>query len=385
MDEDPLAASARSEARVARLRSIRVTFGILGLLVSVISLIVRCSASSDNGPVTPAIVPATGTEGIVRTLAEPGHAVVTSVTFSPDGKTLATCDGSGTAYLWNAATGQRVATLATGNHSALEAVAFSPDGKILAAADGEHGTWLWDAGTGRRLAVLARRGSGPVLSVAFSPGGKTLAVGDADGAVYVWRVAARAVTATLAVPALPGLDPVNSASFSPNGKRIAAAAEDGRVYVWDVARRRLIATLTDNRIDPSTDTHLGAATDASFSPDGAMLAASYADGSADVWDLATRKVVANLPDWASAVQAGGAVTTMFSPDGKTVAVAGINGSTALLDVASASNGVTLYDPGSKGNVNISAAAYSPDGKLIAVAGGTLGKTFIWSISRVNNS
>jgi hypothetical protein len=47
--------------------------------------------------------------------------------------------------------------------------------------------------------------------------------------------------------------------------------------------------------------------------------------------------------------------------------------------------VTLYDPGSKGDVIASAAAYSPDGKLLAVAGGTLGKTFIWSIAQVTGS
>jgi WD40 repeat protein len=172
---------------------------------------------------------------------------------------------------------------------------------------------LWNVDTRRRLAVLASRGSGQVPSVAFSPGGRTLAVGEAIGTVHLWRVASRAVTATLAAP---GADPVNSAAFSPDGKRVAAAGQDGSVYVWDVASRRVIATLTDTRIDPSTGTRLGAATDATFSPDGAMLAASYADGSADVWDVATRKVVANLPDWASAVEVSGAATAMFSQDGR---------------------------------------------------------------------
>jgi len=36
--------------------------------------------------------------------------------------------------------------------------------------------------------------------------------------------------------------------------------------------------LTDTRIDPSTGTGLGPATDASFNPDGRTLVVSYADG-----------------------------------------------------------------------------------------------------------
>lgn len=99
MDEGPPAAGASREERAARLRGIRVTLGVIGLLVSLVSLIVRCSASSDSGQVTPVVVPAPGSEGILPTLAEPGHATVTSVTFSPDDRTLATYDGSGNAYL----------------------------------------------------------------------------------------------------------------------------------------------------------------------------------------------------------------------------------------------------------------------------------------------
>lgn len=169
-------AAGRAE-RVARLRTIRITLGLITLLISTISLIVRCSASSGSGQALPVYPPSPGSVGIVRTLDEPGHAAVTSVAFSPDSKTLATCDTTGTAYLWNVA-------------------------------------------TGRRLAVLANRSNGQVLSAAFSPSGKTLAVGDANGTVDLWRVATGAVTATLAAP---GAGPVNNAAYSPDGKTVAAA------------------------------------------------------------------------------------------------------------------------------------------------------------------
>ncbi|WP_442922352.1 WD40 repeat domain-containing protein, partial [Microcoleus sp. ARI1-A4] len=57
-----------------------------------------------------------------------GHSgVVTSVAFSPDGKTLASAGGS-TIKLWNLQNQKELATL-TGHSS----VAFSPDGKTLAS------------------------------------------------------------------------------------------------------------------------------------------------------------------------------------------------------------------------------------------------------------
>ena len=74
---------------------------------------------------------------------------VSSVAFSPDGKIVATADLNGGAYLWDVATGQRIATLAGPSGLGVYGVAFSPDGKIVATANLNGVTYLWGIATGR--------------------------------------------------------------------------------------------------------------------------------------------------------------------------------------------------------------------------------------------
>jgi WD40 repeat protein len=66
---------------------------------------------------------------------------VTSVAYSPDGKTLAS--GSGEIKLWDIATGKEQATL-KGHTFSVKSVAFSPDGKTLVSGSEDKTIKLWD-------------------------------------------------------------------------------------------------------------------------------------------------------------------------------------------------------------------------------------------------
>jgi RNA polymerase sigma factor (sigma-70 family) len=181
---------------------------------------------------------------------------VTSVVFSPDGKTLATGGRDGTVRLWDTGTGQELPALREGAAQYVEAVAFSPDGKTLASAHQGRGELedtvkLWDLGS-RQVRARLRGYAGVVKSVAFSPDG-TLATAawvfprdlkqEPFGEVRLWDAAA----------ARPRGDPLtvahlaSSVAFGAGGKVLAAGGPRatgrnpsgrGEITLWDLAPRR---------------------------------------------------------------------------------------------------------------------------------------------------
>jgi dipeptidyl aminopeptidase/acylaminoacyl peptidase len=87
----------------------------------------------------------------VKTLK--GHrSYVTSVSFSPDGKILASASGDSTVKLWDVNTSREIKTL-KGHRSYVTSVSFSPDGKILASASSNK-VKLWDVNSGREITNL---------------------------------------------------------------------------------------------------------------------------------------------------------------------------------------------------------------------------------------
>ena len=112
---------------------------------------------------------------------------VLSVSFSPDGSTLASGSWDNTVRLWAVATGEAIATL-EGHTSWVHSVSFSPDGATLASGSEDGTVRLWAVATGEAIATLEGH-THRVLSVSFSPDGATLASGSGDGTVQLWDVA----------------------------------------------------------------------------------------------------------------------------------------------------------------------------------------------------
>src|SRR5262249_55603014 len=80
---------------------------------------------------------------------------VYSVSFSPDGKRLASASADRTVKVWDATSGQQARTL-QGHTGTVSSVAFSPDGKRLASASQDGTVKVWDATSGQEALTIQK-------------------------------------------------------------------------------------------------------------------------------------------------------------------------------------------------------------------------------------
>jgi len=89
------------------------------------------------------------------------------------------------ASLVNTLTTTRYAGTLIDRTSPLSSVAFSPDGRTFATGSFDGRVIVWNLADLTRPRQFLVAGAGSVFSVAFSPDGRTVAAGDSDGTVIV--------------------------------------------------------------------------------------------------------------------------------------------------------------------------------------------------------
>jgi hypothetical protein len=210
---------------------------------------------------------------------------VDSLSFSSDGKILASVGDDGSVVLWDTQRGQRIGEpLKIPGDVRVSSVAFSPDSKILASGGYEMNgsVILWDTQRRQQLVEpLQIPGNSWVNSVAFSPDGRILAFGSDNGSVILWDTQRGQ---QLGEPLrIPGDSWVSSIAFSSDGKILASVGVDnvgGRssVILWDTQRGQRIGEPLKIPGDVGVSS-------VAFSPDSKILTSVGDDGSVILWDV----------------------------------------------------------------------------------------------------
>ena len=202
------------------------------------------------------------------------HSLVTTVAFSPDGSLIATGTGFRDVKLWHATTGRNIDTF--NDHRALvRAVSFSPDGRTLASASDDGTVVLRDLAAGSATTIDGH--SGTDMRLAFTPDGATLAsYGNTYGSgVKIWDTSTRRMITTLRGH---GGSPISSISISHDGTTLASASGN-RVILWDL----------DTYTDFAHLEHKDLTSAVSFSPDGDVLATGGWPGWVNLWNVRTQE------------------------------------------------------------------------------------------------
>jgi RNA polymerase sigma factor (sigma-70 family) len=164
----------------------------------------------------------TGKEGL--TLLRHREAVA-GLAFSPGGDVLAVAVEDDTVRLMDVSTGAVVHRLSPS--AVVEQMTFSADGRVLATPDGQA-IRLWEVATGRERGRLPDRARG---EMAFSPDGKVLAVGDDGGDIRLYDVATGAERGRLRGHG----NRITCLAFSAQGTTLASGSWDTTALVWDVS------------------------------------------------------------------------------------------------------------------------------------------------------
>lgn len=270
-----------------------------------------------------------------------GHTgTVYDLSFSPDGRLLASGGGDNMLRLWELAAGQetvapvkhkgdvlgvacsptepvvvtaatnqlRMVDLATGevmgradHHHNVYRIEFSPDGRYVASGGNDNRVYLYDTSDGNLLGSGDWQ-AGDIMAIAYSPNGSMVSVGSADNRLKIYnphtgdRIAEGKTSSN-----------ISDLSFSADNTRLFSADVDGNLRIWDPTTAECVRCIERGG-------HLHAT---ATSPTDTLIAIAGSADSVELWDYRTSDQRASYPGFE-----GDTMALAFHPTGEALAAGG---------------------------------------------------------------
>jgi WD40 repeat protein len=163
-----------------------------------------------------------------------------------------------------------------GHASAVTAVTFSPDGKVIASAAGRE-VILWDAATGKKLYTLPSEHKDAVTALRFTPQCTLVSV-CRDKAIRVWHVGTQAASLDKTIDHRAGV--VDHLAVTADGGRVLSDQDESRIDLVSLADGQSVGTIL-------AAGQARFATLAAFSPDDSLIltaGGTSMPGELQVWE-----------------------------------------------------------------------------------------------------
>lgn len=198
----------------------------------------------EKAPKWKPITLATGRETAALVKREKGYP---TISFSSDGKHIATTFGESCARVWDVRTCREIAAFGghrneiDGHSVAVLGAKFCPDPRYVVSFGNENRLRVWEAQTGTEVAVLEGH-RGLITGAAFTVDGRRLVSTSLDRTARIWDWATKSQIGS----PLRHKNPVYSGVFDDTGTLLGTVDHNGVAQVWNVARS---ASLCDGPID----------------------------------------------------------------------------------------------------------------------------------------
>jgi WD40 repeat protein len=208
-----------------------------------------------------------------------GHAgTVRAVTFSSDGRLLASGGADGNIVVWDAVQHRRLGPSLSAEGISISALAFNSQNILASASDSDDRVFLWHVARRTQLRPPLTGHKGGVQRLAFSPDGRILSLVNKAGDIVSWNL----TTGTRI--SMPRVGNVQAIAFDSRQRLLAATLHKGEVIIWNTQKHTRIGGFPLGKGDGGL---LGGSV--TFSQDGRSLAVQSFSALL-IWDIVHRRL-----------------------------------------------------------------------------------------------